>query len=104
MARLAATGLAAPRNEQERALVALYDRAYDSGWDDAINAAVKLIEEFPDQILHFYDRPGGPPGNCMRATTRQDLAQAVNELKETKTDGASSVSIQVPRDCAGEKA
>lgn len=37
----------------------------------------KLMEAFPDQILQFWDRPGGPPGNGYRPTTNADRAAAI---------------------------
>jgi hypothetical protein len=39
--------------------------------------AAKIVEQMPDQMLHFWDRPGGPPGNGYRPTTRADIAAAI---------------------------
>jgi hypothetical protein len=47
----------------------------------------KLIEEYPEEILHVYARgPGDPWGNSMRPVTRADLAAAVRHYQRKIDD------------------
>ena len=39
--------------------------------------AARVIEDHPDEVIYFYDRPGSHPGNQVRPVTRADLAAAI---------------------------
>ena len=38
---------------------------------------IKIINEMPDEVIVFWDRPGGPLGNGTRPTTKDDLINAI---------------------------
>lgn len=42
----------------------------------------KLVENFPSRMLVLVPRPGGPPGNYYRETTREDIAEAIRRADE----------------------
>ena len=62
-------------------IVQAFQRAMNQAADDALEAAAKVADNFPLEFLHFYDRPGGPPGNSIRASTPKDIAAAIRGLK-----------------------
>jgi len=40
-------------------------------------ACAQIVESFPPEVFQIWERPGGPPGNGMRATTFKDIASAL---------------------------
>lgn len=52
----------------------------DDGYARAIEDAARLAEEMEEEILIFWDRPGGPPGNGYRNTKPKDVAAAIRKL------------------------
>jgi hypothetical protein len=40
---------------------------------------ITIASHFPETMLHFFDRPGGPPGNFIRPTTGKDIAAALSQ-------------------------
>lgn len=60
------------------ALAAAYQRGRLAGREEA----AKLMEGFPERVLHMWDRPGGPPGNGYAATTNRDRAEAIRSLPQ----------------------
>lgn len=37
----------------------------------------KIVETIPEQVIEFWERPGGPPGNGTRPLKRSDIAAAI---------------------------
>lgn len=52
-------------------------RAYNEGVDAERERCAKVVEDFPYQMLHMWERPGGPPGNGYRETTHEDISSAI---------------------------
>lgn len=55
--------------------------AHNAGREEMREEAAKTVETHSDQVLVVWERPGGPPGNQLRAATRQDLATAIRSIK-----------------------
>ena len=56
--------------------------ALDRAIPEAVReACAKVAEEYPAEILTFWDRPGGPPGNGYRPTNGKDIAAAIRAME-----------------------
>ena len=47
---------------------------------EALEEAAAVAETYPDRILMFWERPGGPPGNGYRPAHFADIAAAIRSL------------------------
>ena len=57
-------------------------QGFAAGRKAGLEEAAKVAEEFPTEVLAFWDRPGGPPGNGYVPTTPKHIAQAIRTLGE----------------------
>ena len=48
----------------------------------------RVAEEYPATVTVMWDRPGGPPGNGVRPSTRVDIAAAIRSRAASTTRGA----------------
>lgn len=58
------------------------------GWNEAIEAAAKVAENFPARLLSMWERPGGPPGNgYVNVCGQSYIAQAIRALASPSPAG-----------------
>lgn len=78
-------GLAALRQSDLDRILALATRGTVASRNELVEEAAKAADGMSQGILQFYNRPGSPPGNLMRAATPSDIAAAIRTLKQETT-------------------